>query len=237
MKKLFLLCLALSFFVTLYAQRMEDIIYLKDGSIVRGSIIELVPDKTIRIKIKGGSEFVYTIDQIAKYHKEPIKTEEVDNRDNGLYKGFNVEPAIFAGSEVDDDYAILGAHVLANYQINSFIAFGAGVGVRTYDFDATYIPLFGQFRVNFIKMKYSPFIDLGVGHAFSTESGSRGGTVANMSVGVARRIKNKQVRLGIFVDSFDKSHRNDDVDDDYDYFYSYDSEASICAGLKVSFSL
>ena len=53
------------------AQEMEDVITLKDGSILRGMLIETIPDSTTRIQLLGGSEMVIQMDQVVKITKEP----------------------------------------------------------------------------------------------------------------------------------------------------------------------
>jgi len=49
---------------------MEDVIYLKNGSIIRGSIIELIPKESVKIQTAGGSIFVYGLDEVRKITKE-----------------------------------------------------------------------------------------------------------------------------------------------------------------------
>ena len=51
----------------------EDVVYLKDGTIVRGTIIEQIPNVSLKIKLKGGSVFVYEYEKIEKITKEPIE--------------------------------------------------------------------------------------------------------------------------------------------------------------------
>ena len=53
-------------------QPMEDVVYLKDGSIVIGIIIgEYYPGGKITIETRDGSRFVYESDKILKIAKEP----------------------------------------------------------------------------------------------------------------------------------------------------------------------
>ena len=61
----------------LFAQPLEDVVYLKDGTIVRGIIIEQIPGESLKIQTQGGSVFLYTLDEIAKIVKEPVLEPEV----------------------------------------------------------------------------------------------------------------------------------------------------------------
>jgi hypothetical protein len=53
-----------------YAQDLQDVVYLKNGSIVRGIIIEQIPNKTLKIKTADGSVFVYQMDDVARITRE-----------------------------------------------------------------------------------------------------------------------------------------------------------------------
>ncbi len=83
MKKLLLL-LALLMGISFYgmAQNYTEVVYLKNGSIIRGLIIEQVPNKSLKIQTSDGSVFSYTIDEVEKitkegYYKQPKQTKPV----------------------------------------------------------------------------------------------------------------------------------------------------------------
>ncbi len=76
----FILVVCLTTFVAttpLFAQPLEDVVYLKDGTIVRGTIIEQIPGESLKIQTQGGSMFFYTLEEIAKIVKEPVLEPEV----------------------------------------------------------------------------------------------------------------------------------------------------------------
>lgn len=68
--------LAALFFVLLFAVKamaqegMEDVVYLKNGNIYRGIIIEQVPGQTMKVQTIGGNVFTVEIAEIAKITKE-----------------------------------------------------------------------------------------------------------------------------------------------------------------------
>jgi len=49
---------------------MEDVIYLKNGSVYRGMIIEQVPGVNYKVQIAGGSVFTVTVPEVEKITKE-----------------------------------------------------------------------------------------------------------------------------------------------------------------------
>lgn len=59
-------------------QTPDDVVYLKSGSIIRGMIIEQVPNKSLKIQTKDGNVFVYKMDEVEKITKEtPIGTKPI----------------------------------------------------------------------------------------------------------------------------------------------------------------
>ena len=56
-----------------FAQQMEDVVHLKNGSIVRGTIIEQIPGGLLKIQTQDGSVFVYIMGEIAKISKKPVE--------------------------------------------------------------------------------------------------------------------------------------------------------------------
>jgi len=54
-------------------QQLLDVVYLKNGSVIKGTIIEQVPNVQIKIQTKDGNIFVYKIDEIEKMTREQSK--------------------------------------------------------------------------------------------------------------------------------------------------------------------
>ena len=48
-----------------------DVLYFKNGSIIKGTILELIPDKTVKIETADGSILVYAMAEVEKITKEP----------------------------------------------------------------------------------------------------------------------------------------------------------------------
>ena len=56
------------------AQQYEDIVYLKDGSMIRGIIVEQVPNEYLKIRIQGGTVFIFKMADVSKIAKEVSTT-------------------------------------------------------------------------------------------------------------------------------------------------------------------
>lgn len=73
--------LVISFVVPSFAQNKTiDVIYLHDGSIIKGNIIEIVPNKTVKIRTIGGNVFVFKMSDV----RNIIKKEKMSFRSSDL---------------------------------------------------------------------------------------------------------------------------------------------------------
>ena len=71
MKKMILFSMLMGLSMILFAQQdYQDVVYLKNGSIIHGVIIEQVPNKSVKIETADKNVMVYQIDEIEKMTKE-----------------------------------------------------------------------------------------------------------------------------------------------------------------------
>ncbi len=55
-----------------FAEQTEDVVYLDNGGIVRGTILEHVPDRYLKIKRQDGKEFNYRMQEIVNISRQPV---------------------------------------------------------------------------------------------------------------------------------------------------------------------
>ena len=81
MKKIFAIIFCILFTSIVLSQQVyEEVIYLKNGSVIKGVIVEQIPDVSIKIQTKDGNIFVYKMEEVEKITKEPIQTSvQTDN--------------------------------------------------------------------------------------------------------------------------------------------------------------
>ena len=111
MKKITLLISLLLISVVIYAQRnnLVDVVYLKNGSILRGIIIEQVPNESIKLQTADGNIFVYQTSEIEKITKEGTVKQSRNQfayGDNELqhrkgYIGLSIGPSFAIGDLSD----------------------------------------------------------------------------------------------------------------------------------------
>ncbi|GEM_PF-142189 len=78
----------------------KDVVYLKNGSIIKGSIIELIPEKTIKIQTSDGSIFVYATSEIERISKETVQSSETISIFGGGGQSLPSRFSIFGGTAI-----------------------------------------------------------------------------------------------------------------------------------------
>ena len=77
----------------------QDVVYLKDGSIIRGTIIEQTPGESLKIETADGSIFVYQMSEVERIAKEePVKKSTVAPRKSRKEPGLAFALAFFIPS-------------------------------------------------------------------------------------------------------------------------------------------
>lgn len=69
-KALLIVCAIVCSVFYVSAQQYQDVIYLKNGSVVRGVILEQIPGKSIKLATDNGSQFIFPIYDVEKMSKE-----------------------------------------------------------------------------------------------------------------------------------------------------------------------
>jgi hypothetical protein len=154
----------------------EDVVYLKNGSIIHGVIIEQIPNEKVKIQ-SGKNVFVYTFDEIEKIVKEEI----VDENPSGL-KDFGHKPKGFvfhyeigltdyiASSNIPM-FSILLTH---GYQVNPHLFLGLSAGADISAVNAYNVPVYFDLRGYFLKSRFTPYAELGLGYNLIVASRSSG---------------------------------------------------------------
>ena len=103
---IFIIC-TMAFLVStqVLAQELDDVVYLKNGGIVRGTVIEQIPDKSLKIRRFDGKVFRYKMDEIDKISKETvIGTRSVAKKKNPMVALGLSFPIIGAGQFYNGQY-------------------------------------------------------------------------------------------------------------------------------------
>ena len=137
--------------LTLSGQRTKDVLYLKDGSIIFGKLVEIVEDH-YKIQTSDGSVFIYQSSDVEKFTKESPRFD--GRRSDGM--GFALEAGLLAGAQNTEYSSPFSFNFLAGYIYNtkSIISIGSGVEF----IGKTYTPFFLEYKHLINDRKTSPFV-------------------------------------------------------------------------------
>lgn len=173
MRKLLLLFTLLPLTVMAHA---KDVVYLKNGSIIKGNIKELNPTESLKIETSDGNIFVYNLIDV-----ERITKEDTRNKNSLSYKGFG---DITFGGTIENifnfdistthgiflsDFFFLGGGVEfdLNYcQREGFITDYEGNIIGKYNYYLYKLPIYIDFRIYPSKKTntiITPFLDFRIG--------------------------------------------------------------------------
>jgi hypothetical protein len=173
----------------------RDIVYLKNGSIIKGYILEVIPNESIKLKTSDGSIFIFKMEEVERTSKEepPTKAKTVENEKNEVNDSGKNEGSADGGKEmpknISTGYFLLfrfgpNAHVepdasfdisagIVNaYQINKFFSFGIGVEATSLVVDqyngstVTIFPIYLDTRFYIPRESVRPMFNFQFGYSF-----------------------------------------------------------------------
>lgn len=164
--------------------QMEDVIYLKDGGILRGEIVERTEDETVKIKITGGNVFAVEWGKVREITREEMlvpkfykKTGYINQTGTDLLPGRGNSSVRF--------------QMLHGYRFSPVFSTGVGFGFTTYNDPLGLIPVYLETKYRLITTNTAPFIFIKVGYNFSVLTDEtvevdrhRGGLLLNPGIGI-----------------------------------------------------
>ena len=109
MKRLILfLCATLLCGAAALAQTYQETVYLKNGSIIKGTVLEQEAGGNIKIMTSDGSIFVYKSDEVQKITKEAVSTSRsksskgTASAEGEAFRGWRVSPGLGIGTTFGD---------------------------------------------------------------------------------------------------------------------------------------
>ena len=232
---LMVLLFVLTTTLTFAQSNYQDVVYLKNGSIIRGMIIEQIPNKSIKIETSDRSIFVYPMDEIEKLTKELDQSKRGNTTGSRSgYRGI-VETGYQVGVGSYSN-GRLKLNIVNGYQFSPYFSMGLGVGLRYYtDEEEALIPIFADFRANFMDNKVTPYFSLGAGYSFDPGNDLRGvGFLLNPAFGIKFNLSEK---VGIHVGIDYEMQRATFSHYSVNYYYPYTSNYYTTSGSMDAIGL
>lgn len=213
----------------------QDVVYLKNGSIIRGIIIEQVPNKSLKIETADRSIFVYQMDEIEKIAKEIVKPNDDSSvKSDGVKNDYHI---IEMGYQVGvGDYGIdrYKLNIINGYVISPLFSIGYGTGLRYYfDAESIVLPVFADFRTNFEINELKSYFSLGLGYSLNASNDFDGlGLLINPSFGVGFKLTEKfTMNVGLSYEIQKMKVYS------YDGYYSADESTESCGGISFDIGI
>ena len=234
MKKFFgFLAIYLTFFaMSAVAQNLQEVVYLKNGSIIKGVVIEQVPGVSLKIKTSDGSIFAYQMSDVEKITKEEITSRNNTARSTSSnsisyphYKGF-VDLGYTFGVGLGNGVDRIDLFTSHGVQLFPQLYVGAGAGLN-YVYCPGYseagngfvVPLFANVRTDILDSWITPFIDLKIGYSIVDANGFF------LSPTIGCRIKRYNIGVGYVM-------QRDTIEDFYDKYSVNVGGISIKIGIN-----
>jgi hypothetical protein len=161
MKKISLSVIMLIFsIITLLAQKQKDVLYLKNGSIIYGRLME-VSENHYKIKTPDGSLFIFSSAEVEKFANETVVYE--GRKKKGF--GFAFEAGLLIGAQSTEYKAPFSFNITGNITADVKNIFGIGSGVEY--LGKPFTPLFLEYKYLFTEKKTTPFMFFRAGRLFN----------------------------------------------------------------------
>jgi len=144
---------------------LEDVVYLNNGSIIRGKIVKNEND-TLKIETCGRNLFVFKSSEIQKTtmelrqaSKHEFREEFVSTKQKGIYSYTTL--GLLIGSNTSPTFSF---QTTAGYNFNTHIGLGLGLGIE--NLQTEIVPVFVSFKSNLTEKANSPFFSCHIGYSF-----------------------------------------------------------------------
>lgn len=198
MKKSIFILAMLLWTIAAIAQQYEEVVYLKNGSRIKGMVVETTSEQ-VKIERYDGSILIYKSDEVEKIVKENksetrIRSQRQRQPKEWATKGYRAAgyngflDAGYAMRTSDTGLGYVHISTTHGYQFNPYFCAGIGIGaqfitgarysedkdentVLHQDFDGSDVGavVFANVRGYLLDNKYTPYLDFRIGYATTTK--------------------------------------------------------------------
>lgn len=196
----------------------QDVVYLKNGSVLHGSIIEIKVNESVTLVSNCGDKWVLKQSEIERIEKEvkkkarPVveKSSErliSDYLINRFYAGLQI--GFLFGGDMETPFPALSLMFMNGYQFDFGLSAGVGIGIDLMD-DIS-MPVVGELKYTFLQSKVSHFLFFQGGYDFALQDpdpydydyynyyesslDSKGGYILNPGIGYRINLNEKKAFL------------------------------------------
>ena len=172
MKRMLVLIVAAMPLVGASAQSQRETVYLHNGSVIKGEVIEAVPGESIKVKTADGSIFVYDMADVERIAKEQEADGYVAGNSRGGHRGLDFLLDVGYGVPTEGGKGFATAEIGLGKRFNKNFYFGIGSGAWvSVDGGKPLVPVTADFRAMFPvgRARVAPGGTFRLGYVFNTE--------------------------------------------------------------------
>ncbi len=181
--------------ITAFGQDKIDVVYLKDGRVIKGSIIKPLDAGGVQIMTTESDVYTFSAAEVSRVAREEIQHDNLKNKvfvhdgkgfTNITTLGYGFGIGSMGDANNDEDYFAI--HTVNGFHINRTISLGLGVGVEGYG-NYELIPLYADIRVYPSLAEWAPFLYGNLGYGLGIlEKNTDGGLMAGIGGGIQRSV-------------------------------------------------
>ncbi|NOU61170.1 hypothetical protein [Marinifilum caeruleilacunae] len=196
----------------LSAQKRIDVVQLKNGNVLKGTIVRQVPGKFLELKTLDKNFWKFDMEDVAeiRYERKRLAKFKQDSLPLKNSKVFiHAKFGVLLGSNGNDNEAPFSVLCSANYRFKNGLSLGGGAGLET--FEETQIPVFADIRYHHKIGGFNTYLFCQSGYSFALddrdntnyyyygdEMENEGGWLINPGIGVVFSGRgNTRLSLGI----------------------------------------
>jgi len=191
------LILVLTLFVSLKISAQtpqDDVLYLKNGSYLRGKILNIDPGNSIKMTLQNSDTLVIKMAKVKFIGKENVNEPIVGKYENGAKSwGYTCIPELGYGvgllegldryKDTAKGQSYFMLTVFNGFTLSPYIQLGITLGVEIWN-TRIFSPVYMDFRSNILKTANSPFVYLDLGYSLGWMHGQAGGGLGGGTAGL-----------------------------------------------------
>jgi len=184
--------------IAAFGQDKLDVVYLKDGRVVKGSIIKPLDAEGVQIMTTESDVYTFAAEEVARVARERFEHDNLKNKiivHDGegftnittLGLGFGIGSTGERG-EVNNDQTYFSLHTVNGYHFSRSLSLGVGVGIDWFD-GYELVPLYADVRIYPGLTEWAPFFYGNLGFGLGVlEDAHDGGLMAGIGGGIQKSI-------------------------------------------------
>lgn len=149
-----------------------DVVYLKDGSIFRGEMVEYKKGGALTLRLQNGIIVVFDYEEIDKIIQtgNDLKDDNIEEfpfEKNEIFNTTYLWLSHFGENELGRNTTGMGIHYILGYQKNQWLGLGIGFGYERYFFFGelgSIVPIYGHLRGYLNRRINAPYYNLSLGY-------------------------------------------------------------------------